>query len=254
MRQWMIFSKKEAIELWRTKKLLWIGLFFLVMGILNPLTAKLTPMIIENTLGEAVARTMPAPTSLDSWIQFNKNITQIGIYVFALLLSQTIQQERANHQLTPLMVRGFSRSVYIITKWTTLVCCWIISILLTFFVTWGYTAFYFPDHKSPHPLLAVCGILLFGLCFTSILILSSTASRQSFGGMFGVIFLMILLYVIQFFDQIDTYSPLRLLTQSQDVLTGKVSFDVWLKPGVVSIVCVLVCLTGAIQLMKKMKL
>lgn len=254
MRQWWIVTRKEAVELWRTKKFILLISLFFVMGIMNPLTAKLTPLIIENTLGKQVANTMPKPTSLDSWAQFDKNITQIGLYLFALLFSQIIQHEIQQHQLLPLMIKGLKRSQYVLAKFTTVLICWCVAIGLSFSVTYGYTVYYFPDEYSPHPLLAGFSILAFGLFLSAVLIFSSALSKQSFGGILGVVLVMICLYLIQFFDQGKSYSPLALLTQSAPLRTGEVSKTVWIRPLLTTSISVVLFIYGTVLVLKKSKL
>lgn len=251
--QWLIFTRKEGREVWRTKKLALVVSLFLIIGILSPLTAKLTPMILAQTLGKEVAANMPQPTSVDSWAQFTKNLTQIGIYLFALLFSQLIQQERLTHQLTPLVIRGLSRTAIIFSKWTMVCLIWLGAILLSFGITWGYTAFYFPDQLSPHPWSGVIGFLLFGFFLSSVLVCSATLATQSFGGVLGVVITMVVLYVIQLFDHVARYAPLALLTTSADLLTGKASLDVLFWPTLSSFAIASGLLFSAITILKKQK-
>lgn len=76
------FTKKELLEVWRTKRLLILLVVFIIFGILSPLMAKLTPEILKSSFGSEVQLTIPEPTSIDSWVQFYKNITQMGIYIY----------------------------------------------------------------------------------------------------------------------------------------------------------------------------
>lgn len=254
MRQWWIFVHKELLELWRTKKLLLIGTLFLVIGILNPLTAKLTPLILEQTLGHAAAQALPKPTSLDAWAQFDKNVTQIGIYLFALIFSQTIQQERQQKQLVPLLVKGLKRNLYILAKFSTLIGCWFLSIGISFGITYGYTSYYFPDDHSPHAILAVIGVFLFGLVLCAMIVFASTLATQSFGGILGVVTMMVLFYVIQFFDQLKAYSPYTLLTKSAELRVGTEQISTLLAPFLVSLVMMGLLLIFSITILKRSKL
>ena len=47
MRGYLAFVKKEFMEIIRTYKLVVLGAIFLILGIMNPLTAKLTPTLLS---------------------------------------------------------------------------------------------------------------------------------------------------------------------------------------------------------------
>ena len=44
------FVKKEFMEFYRSHKLLIILAVFLLLGMMNPLTAKITPQLVENLM------------------------------------------------------------------------------------------------------------------------------------------------------------------------------------------------------------
>ena len=78
MRTFIAFTKKEFLEQFRTNKLLILTLVFIFIGILNPLTALLTPWLLEmfseSMEGSGVIIGEIEVTALDSWMQFYKNI------------------------------------------------------------------------------------------------------------------------------------------------------------------------------------
>lgn len=72
MRNFYFFTRKELFEAWRTSRMMILIVIFLIFGLMNPLLAKLTPEIVKMTIGETLAKTIPEPTSVDSWTQFFK--------------------------------------------------------------------------------------------------------------------------------------------------------------------------------------
>ena len=54
MRAYEAFIKKEIIEFTRTYKLLALGLVFLLLGIISPLTAKYMPEIISQFMPQGM--------------------------------------------------------------------------------------------------------------------------------------------------------------------------------------------------------
>ena len=59
MKNLYFFTKKEFFECWRTSRFLILVIIFLIFGLMNPLLAKLTPEIVNMTIGDAIASTIP---------------------------------------------------------------------------------------------------------------------------------------------------------------------------------------------------
>ena len=102
MKTFIVFLKKEILEQIRTKKLMILGLLFIFFGILNPLTAKMTPWLLE-VLSESMESsginiTIVEITALDSWVQFFKNIPMLLI-IFILMQSNVFSKEYQNQIL-----------------------------------------------------------------------------------------------------------------------------------------------------------
>ncbi|WP_125703513.1 hypothetical protein [Lacticaseibacillus daqingensis] len=99
-----VFFGKELREGWRRYRFLVIGLVFLILGLESPLVAKLTPELLKSALPIAVS--VPTPTSLDSWQQYYKGVTQIGIFLLAALFSASVSEEVSRGTLVTLIIRG----------------------------------------------------------------------------------------------------------------------------------------------------
>lgn len=162
----MAFLKKELLEVWRTKKIILLAVIFMLFGIMSPLIAKLTPEIVKMSFGEDFP--MTAPTSIDSWMQFYKNINQMGVYLFAIIFSGVVNQEVSKGTLVPLVTKGLKRSIILLSKAIMLYIQWGFSVLVSFGITYGYTWYYFPDNQSPYPWLAMLPLFIFGLFLVSL--------------------------------------------------------------------------------------
>jgi ABC-2 type transport system permease protein len=66
MKSFIAFSKKELIESVRTYKLMIVLSVFLLFGMLNPITAKITPELLKEFMPEGIIITLPSPSSIDS--------------------------------------------------------------------------------------------------------------------------------------------------------------------------------------------
>ena len=88
MKSLFAFMKKEFTAQLRSGKIIILAGVFLLLGIMNPGVAKLTPWLLE-MMADSMAEsgmniTITTPSALDSWTQFYKNIP-IGIIVFVVL-------------------------------------------------------------------------------------------------------------------------------------------------------------------------
>lgn len=216
MNQFIAFSKKELLETWRTKRIILLLVIFMIFGIMNPLIAKLTPEIMKISFGEDFP--MAEPTSLDSWMQFYKNISQMGVYLFAIIFSGTVSQEIQKGTFINLVTKGLKRPIILWSKWFVLYFQWVLSLLVSFSITYGYTRFYFPDDNSPYPWLAFIPLLIFGLFFVSLIVLTSTVARSQFEGLLLTILVMIMGYIAGMFDQLKAWNPLSLIGQNMAIL------------------------------------
>lgn len=252
MNQWWAFIKKEGLETWRTKRFFLLMMIFIAFGIMNPLIAKLTPEIMKLSFGEDFP--VVAPTSLDSWAQFYKNISQMGIYLFAIIFSGTVSQEMNKGTLVNLVTKGMKRWVILLSKWVVLYFQWLLAIFLSFGITYGYTLFYFPDTKSPHPWFALIPLFLFGFFFVSLILFTSTLAKNQFEGLLLTILVMIVGYLAGMFDQLQNWNPISLIGQNMTILQESTKFKELYPSMAMSFIFGLVFLLSSILVLKRKKI
>lgn len=93
MRGYVAFTKKEVLENVRIFKMLILFFIFFIFGMMSPLMAKLMPEILSQMPIEGVTIILSEPTASDSYMQFFKNITQMGMIILILVFSGTLTQE-----------------------------------------------------------------------------------------------------------------------------------------------------------------
>ena len=111
MRSLLAFTKKEITEQARTGKLLFLGILFVLFGIMNPAVAKLTPWLMEQ-MADSLADmgmniTEVTVTAMDSWVQFFKNIP-MALIAFVLLESSIFTKEYRSGTLILSLTKGLS--------------------------------------------------------------------------------------------------------------------------------------------------
>lgn len=246
------FIKKELFEAWRTKKILLLVIIFMLFGIMNPLVAKLTPEILKISFGDEIP--ISQPTSTDSWMQFYKNMNQMGIYLFAIIFSGVINQEVNKGTLIPLVTKGLKRWMVILSKYLTLYLQWLLSVFVSFSITYGYTAYYFPDKHSPYPWLAMLPLVIFGLLLVSVIIFSSTLTKNQFEALLVLIATIVVGYLANLFEIVKDWNPISLISENLAILVEKQAFFDLLPSMLLTIILAIVFLFSSLFIFKNKKL
>ena len=102
MRSFIAFTKKELTEHIRSGKLTLFGIIFLLIGVMNPAIAKLTPwmyeLLADSLAGTGIEITNVTVTAMDSWVQFYKNIP-MGLIAFVIIESSIFTKEYSSGTL-----------------------------------------------------------------------------------------------------------------------------------------------------------
>ena len=223
MTHYIAFLKKEIVESIRTYKLFIMLVVFLMFGIMNPLVAKLTPYIIETLIPDGVSIVIPEPSALDSWTQFFKNITQMGLIVMVVVFNGILVTEVSKGTLINMLTKGLSRKAVILSKYTCMALIWTTSILASFLVTWGYTVYLFPTDKVNNLFFSVFCLWLFGLALLSLLMFASTLINSNYGSLLLVGVTVVAGMLLNLIPNFHKYNPLSLSTKNMELLTNTVS-------------------------------
>jgi ABC-2 type transport system permease protein len=212
------FLKKEFFEYTKTYKLFIMLMIFIIFGITNPLIAKLMPEIVGSLVTDGVVITLPEPTAYDAWAQFFKNATQMGLFVMVILFSGVLSSELSKGTLINLLTKGLSRTAVILSKYTCMVSVWTISISLCFGLTYGYTAYLFPQGETSNLLFSVFCLWLFGLFLLAALLFSATLTRSSYGGLLITGAVVVVCMVMNIIPDVHRYNPISLATDNMGLI------------------------------------
>lgn len=249
---WVLFQN-ECVLAWRRHRLVVLAMVFLLFGIEAPLMAKLTPQLLKS-LGEGLTITLPKPTSVMAWQQFYKTMTQIGLFVLAIVQSASVSRELADGTLVILVAKGLSRNAVILAKYLMGLVQWGAAIMLAFGVSFAYTAYYFPDDLSPHPWLALWPLLWFGLLWQALVILGSTLSKSGFTGFLCGAGAYLGMTLLNLFKAVHRFNPVSLTNDNLAMLAG--TKDFWsLGPAYgVTVGLAIICLVAAMAILQKRRL
>ena len=222
MNNYIAFLKKEFLENARTYKMLILFLVFLIFGIMNPLVAKLTPELLSSLVPEGMDISLPDPSAFDSWAQFFKNISQIGIIVVVIVFSGILGTELTKGTLINMLTKGLSRSAVIMSKYTCMALLWTISVTLSFIVTQLYTIYLFPNDEVVNLIFSVFCLWFFGMFLLALLLFTATFTRNSYGCLLLTGTGAVICMLINISPTAHKYNPISLASDNMALLTNGV--------------------------------
>ena len=120
MKAYLAFTRKEAMECVRTYKCMILFVVFFVLGFMNPITANYMPVLIKSIMPQ-VDMHLSEPTVMDSWMQFFKNVSQMGIVIYLLMFSGILSREFTKGTLINMVTKGLKRKTILLSKISFLV-------------------------------------------------------------------------------------------------------------------------------------
>ena len=251
MRIFLSLLKKEAIEGARTKKMISTFILFLFIGLISPLTAKLTPMILQSIATGNIDINVAPPSEIDSWTQFFKNISQIGMFGLAIILSTQMANEFQKGTLVNLLSKGLPRYQVVLSKIFYNFMLWFLAYFSSFILTYFYTKYFFGiSFPIRNILMAALLPFIFGLFLVSLEILAGVIS----GNVIGTLILTTLGIVIQLIlsirDEIVKYMPITLIGKPVNLIKG-IGYDDYYVPIITGSILLILCIVISIAVMDK---
>jgi len=251
MRAYLSFTKKELIGNLRTYKLLIMFLVFLLFGMLGPITAKLTPKLLESLITDGITITLPEPSAFDSWAQFFKNVSQMGLFVVVILFSGMMANEYSQGTLINVLTKGLKRSTVILSKFTAASIIWTGSYLVCFLMSYFYTEYFWPDDKILNLSYSILYLWVFGILLLAVITLGGVIFKNSYGCLLFTGGFIVVLYLLNIVPKIQKYNPVALISSNMALIKGQ-SLPLDLLPSlVVSIAVIVLFIAIAIRMFNK---
>ena len=214
--------KKEFLDIYRSGKLLIIGLLFVAFGIMNPAIAKLTPWLLEifaESLEESgMTITEVTVNALTSWIQFFKNIP-MALIVFVLMFGAIFTKEYDRGTLVIILTKGLDRYKIVLSKIIVLVLLWTIGYFICYYVTYLYNDFFWDNSIVNNLTLGVINWWLFGIFVIALIVLFSVCCKTYSMVLLGTGSVVMGCYVISLIPKIKYLLPITLI-QTNNLLAG----------------------------------
>ena len=213
MRQLIAFIQKEFTEVTRNSKLLICAIIFILLGIMNPAIAKITPWLVEQfsnaTSGAGMLIQTMEISALTSWEQFFKNMP-MGIVFFVLMFSGIVAAELQKGTLINIVTKGMPRWKIMVSKLILLLVLWTGMYFASYIITYVYNDFYWDNDTVNNIFFSVFCLYLFGVWLISLIILMSALADNSAAVSIGVCGVFLLSYLLGIIPAIQDYLPTKL--------------------------------------------
>lgn len=256
MKSFSAFLKKEWLESVRSGKAPLVFILFILLGILNPAIAKLTPWMMEqmaDSLQETGMMVMDVRVNaLTSWTQFFKNIP-MALIAFILIYSNLFTKEYQSGTLLLVLTKGLSRYKTVLAKFILPALIWTVCYWLCFAVTGVYNA-YFWDNRIAHNLFLAIGCWwLFGIWVITMLVLFSVLCRSGTGVLSGVGGAVLAVYLAGLIPRVRIYMPTTLMGSSA-LLIEAAEVDSCIRTIIMTTILCVVCIVVSIPVMNRKQL
>ncbi|MBP5728051.1 MAG: ABC transporter permease subunit [Clostridia bacterium] len=250
------FFKKEMMEQQRSGKLMILCILFVVLGIMSPAIAKLTPWLMEmmagSLAGNGLVFTSVSVNAMDSWTQFFKNIP-LGLIAFVLIESSIFTREYQTGTLLLSLTKGLERHKVVTTKTAVLVFLWTVSYWACAGITYGYTAFFWDNAIVQHLLFSMTCWWVFGLFAVALMVLFSTMAGSNTGVLAGTGCVVLVSYLLSFISGLKKIMP-TMLMDGTSLIYGMAEPKSYTVPLVIAAVMIPVCLTISVSAFNRKQL
>lgn len=248
MRALFTFLRKEFTEGIRSKKTIIILVIFGVFGILNPLIAKITPLLIDvmsESLKDSGFEVVPIDVdALTSWMQFFKNIP-MGLLAFVLLFGATFTHEYDKSTLVLVLTKGLARWKVVISKFVHLICVWTVGVLVCAAITAVYNQIYWDNSIAKHIVPGIALYWLFGCMIISALVLFSVIFSSAGAVLAATAGTYFVMTILQTWDKAAEVLPTK-LCDGYYILQGLVGLKEFVLPAVVTTVVIFLCVVSSV--------
>lgn len=221
---WIMF-KKECFENYRKNRLLILAAVLLLFGILSPLTAKYLPEIIKAILGSTedmveLGFILPTPTIADSYVQYFKNLTQMGIFVQILIFMGVVSDEKSKGTVALVLTKAVPRTTFLLAKFASGCVVLAASLVVSSVGFFYYTYLLFDEWPGSGTYAGIAAYLLFSVFILAFTVFASTITRSvalsaliAIGGYFS-------LSIFSLLPKISDYLPMKLTDAAYQVSAG----------------------------------
>ncbi|PQP88633.1 MULTISPECIES: hypothetical protein [Paenibacillus] len=141
MKQFLLFFRKEMLEMGRSYKWLWVPLVFLMLGIMQPVVTRFMPVILESSgnMPKGMTITIEPPSGKEVMAQTLGQFNSVGLLILVLSIMTLISGERQSGVSQMIFAKPVSYVSYAAAKWAIMLSLITASFVLGYAGAWYYT-------------------------------------------------------------------------------------------------------------------
>jgi len=256
MNSFLSFFKKEWLAQKRSFRLIVLTAVFVFVGVMNPVTAYITPWLMEalsesmSMSGMSISAVPSGP--MESWVQFFKNMP-IALIAFVVLESSLFTREYQSGTLILTLTKGLSRRKVLFAKALMLLLLWTALYWLCFAVSLAGSALLWSEWPAQHmPFAAMCWYLM-GAWVCLLMVLFSAWADSNILVLAGSGGAVLLSYLLSILPKLSRYLP-TMLMDGNSLIYGVLEPVDYVPALIVSLLTALTCVLFALPTFDKKQL
>lgn len=251
MKNALVFFEKELKESIRNYKLLILIIVFALFGFISSISAKFLPEIMKSFMPQGVNITLKQSTEADAWLQFFKNISQIGLVIIVVINFGTVSKEYEEKTLINVLTKGVSSKSVIVGKFISGVLQITLCYWLSFLICLFYSSIYLSKVDRGELFLAALLQNLFLLMLMATMIFFSSCTNHGYISLILQAGLILVLNVANLVPSIKKVNPIVLLNDGISIMNKEINGIHLYGPICVTLVMMIFALFFANHMLKK---
>ncbi len=223
MHGFAVFLGKELKEIVRTWRLFVIPGIMLFLGMMSPIFAEIAPGLVSSIAAneaQGIVIEIPPATTVDAYLQFNKNAMQIALIAVIIATAGAVSAERRAGTAQIVLVKPVSRGAMVIAKilsnWILLLVATAVSATLCASIT----AIMFDSSLTAEFAKTVVLWYLLAALMVAISVFLSVLFNSQAGAAGAGIAIYFVLSLASIWGVAREYTPAGLLGAGDKILTG----------------------------------
>ncbi|MDF1543070.1 MAG: ABC transporter permease subunit [Anaerosomatales bacterium] len=229
MRGLGVLLGKEFTEILRTWRLYVVPGILIFFGISSPILAELTPQLLSSMPGlaeQGVSIEIPPATTVDAYLQFNKNAMQIALIAVIIATAGAIAGERSSGTAQIVLAKPVSRTAMVVAKALSSWGLILVAVAVASLLCAGVTALIFDTDLLPE-FAGVVGLWYVLAMFLVALTLFFSAALGSSAGAAGAgIAAYFTLTIGSLWETVREFTPVGLLGAGDRIIMGATDIPV----------------------------
>jgi ABC-2 type transport system permease protein len=223
MRGLAVLLGKEITEILRTWRLFVVPGILIFFGISSPILAELTPQLLASMSGlaeQGVVIEIPPATTVDAYLQFNKNAMQIALIAVIIATAGAIAGERSSGTAQMVLAKPVSRTAMVVAKALSNWGLTLVAVAVAALLCAGVTALIFDTDLLPEFAMVVGVWYVLAMFLVALTLFFSAVLGSNAGAAGAGIAAYFMLTIGSLWQTAREFTPVGLLSAGDRIIMG----------------------------------